>query len=66
MADDGIFNKAASIERCPRRITEEYSGNRQNLFEHQTKQDARHARKAFRGSISSVSLFRGYAVLRSR
>lgn len=40
MADDVILNKAASIERCLRRITEEYGGARQNLFENQTKQDA--------------------------
>ncbi len=51
MADDGIFNKAASIERCLRRITEEYGGNRQNLFEHQTQQDARHVRKAFQAAF---------------
>ncbi|GMV49004.1 MAG: DUF86 domain-containing protein [Nitrospira sp.] len=34
------MNKAASIERCLRRITEEYGGNRGNLFDNQTKQDA--------------------------
>ncbi len=40
MADDVILNKAASIERCLRRITEEYEGDRHSLFGNQTKQDA--------------------------
>lgn len=40
MADDVIVNKAGSIERCLRRITEEYGGDRSNLFDNQTKQDA--------------------------
>ncbi len=40
MADDVILNKAASIERCLRRITEEHAGDRQNLVANQTKQDA--------------------------
>lgn len=40
MADDVIFNKAASIERCIRRIEEEYAGAEQNLVGNQTKQDA--------------------------
>jgi hypothetical protein len=40
MADDVILNKAASIERCLRRIAEEYPGDRQNLAANQTKQDA--------------------------
>lgn len=40
MADDVILNKAASIERCLRRITEEFAGDRQNLAAYQTKQDA--------------------------
>ncbi len=40
MADDVILNKAASIERCLRRIQEEYAGNEQNLTADQTKQDA--------------------------
>ncbi len=39
MAEDVIFNKAASIERCIRRIEEEYAGSEQNLV-NQTKQDA--------------------------
>jgi uncharacterized protein YutE (UPF0331/DUF86 family) len=40
MADDVIVNKAASIERCLRRIQEEYAGDKQNLVANQTKQDA--------------------------
>lgn len=40
MADDVILNKAASIERCLRRIQDEYAGNEQNLVTNQTKQDA--------------------------
>ncbi|CBK42899.1 conserved protein of unknown function [Nitrospira defluvii] len=40
MADDVILNKAVSIERCLRRITEGYAGDRQNLAANQTKQDA--------------------------
>jgi len=40
MADDVIVNKAASIERCLRRIQEEYAGDIQNLVTNQTKQDA--------------------------
>lgn len=40
MADDVILNKAASIERCLRRITEKYGGDPQNLSGNQTKQDA--------------------------
>jgi uncharacterized protein YutE (UPF0331/DUF86 family) len=40
MADDVILNKAASIERCLRRIEEEYAGSEQNLIKNQTKQDA--------------------------
>lgn len=40
MADDVILNKAASIERCLRRISEELAGDRQNLFANQTRQDA--------------------------
>ena len=35
-----VLNKAASIERCLHRITEEYAGDRQNLATNQTKQDA--------------------------
>ncbi len=40
MADDVLLNKAASIERCLRRIREEYAGDRQNLYGNQTRQDA--------------------------
>jgi uncharacterized protein YutE (UPF0331/DUF86 family) len=40
MADDVILNKAASIERCLRRIVEEFNGDDKNLFSNQTKQDA--------------------------
>ncbi|MBH0182794.1 MAG: DUF86 domain-containing protein [Nitrospira sp.] len=40
MADDVILNKAASIERCLQRIQDEYAGNKQNLADNQTKQDA--------------------------
>ncbi|MBK9946025.1 MAG: DUF86 domain-containing protein [Nitrospira sp.] len=40
MVDDVVINKAASIERCLRRIQDEYAGNEQNLIENQTKQDA--------------------------
>ena len=40
MANDVIVNKAASIERCLRRIQEEYAGDKQNLVANQTKQDA--------------------------
>lgn len=39
-ADDVILNKAASIERCLKRIADEYAGNKQNLVGNQTKQDA--------------------------
>jgi len=35
-----VLNKAASIERCLHRITEEFTGDRQNLAANQTKQDA--------------------------
>ncbi|MBS0156002.1 MAG: DUF86 domain-containing protein [Nitrospira sp.] len=40
MVEDVILNKASSIERCIRRIEEEYAGTEQNLVENQTKQDA--------------------------
>lgn len=40
MAEDVILNKAASIERCLRRIEQEYAGAEQNLIGNQTKQDA--------------------------
>jgi uncharacterized protein YutE (UPF0331/DUF86 family) len=38
--DDVALNKAASIERCVRRIREEYAGKPSNLSDNQTKQDA--------------------------
>jgi uncharacterized protein YutE (UPF0331/DUF86 family) len=40
MAEDVILNKAASIERCLRRIEQEYAGAERNLIGNQTKQDA--------------------------
>jgi len=40
MADDVILNKAASIERCLRRVEEEHADNEQNLVGNQSKQDA--------------------------
>jgi len=40
MADDVVLNKAARIERCLARISEEYGGMREHLYENQTKQDA--------------------------
>jgi len=39
MVDDVVFNKVAIIERCIRRIQEEYQGNFLNL-ENNTKQDS--------------------------
>ena len=39
MVDDVVFNKVAIIERCIRRIQEEYQGNILNL-ENYTKQDS--------------------------
>jgi uncharacterized protein YutE (UPF0331/DUF86 family) len=40
MADDVVLNKAATIERCLRRVLSEYAGDMQNLVANQTKQDA--------------------------
>ena len=40
MADDVVLNKAARIERCLARISEEYGGKREHLYDNQTKQDA--------------------------
>ncbi len=40
MVDDVILNKAATIERCLKRVVEEYAGNDANLVTNQTKQDA--------------------------
>lgn len=38
--DDVIINKAAIIERCIKRIREEYAGDPENLCENITKQDS--------------------------
>lgn len=38
--DDIVLNKAATIERCLRRIDEEYQGDATNLEEDQTRQDS--------------------------
>lgn len=40
MADDVLLNKAATIERCLKRIGEEYQNNPENLKKNFTKQDA--------------------------
>ncbi len=40
MADDVILAKAEIIERCLRRIDEEYGGRSENLHENWTKQDS--------------------------
>ena len=40
MADEVVLNKAATIERCLQRVLNEYAGDKQNLVENQTKQDA--------------------------
>jgi uncharacterized protein YutE (UPF0331/DUF86 family) len=40
MADDVLLNKAASIERCLQRITEEYSGKESEISSDYTKQDS--------------------------
>jgi uncharacterized protein YutE (UPF0331/DUF86 family) len=40
MPDDVLLNKAAIIERCISRITEEYAGSDTNLFANITKQDS--------------------------
>lgn len=40
MADDVILNKAAIIERCLKRIEEEYNGNEGTLESNQTRQDS--------------------------
>ena len=40
MADEVILNKAAVIERCLGRITEEYEGNEDELETNYTRQDA--------------------------
>lgn len=38
--DDVTANKAASVERCIRRIRDEYAGDASNLRENLTKQDS--------------------------
>jgi uncharacterized protein YutE (UPF0331/DUF86 family) len=38
--DDIVLNKAATIERCLRRIDEEYDGNAANLEQDLTRQDS--------------------------
>ena len=40
MADDVLLNKAASIERCLKRIDEEYRGHEREFETNQTRQDA--------------------------
>ncbi len=40
MADDVLLAKAAIIERCVSRVREEYAGERANLSDDQTRQDA--------------------------
>lgn len=40
MADNVILNKVAAIERCLKRINEEYEGKSDHLRENQTKQDS--------------------------
>ena len=40
MVDDILLNKADILEKCIRRINEEYQNDSQNLFTHQTKQDS--------------------------
>lgn len=40
MPDDVVVNKAAIIERCIRRIRDEYTGDERNLTENITRQDS--------------------------
>jgi uncharacterized protein YutE (UPF0331/DUF86 family) len=40
MADDVLLDKAATIERCVRRVREEHAGDDANLADNQTRQDA--------------------------
>lgn len=40
MADDVIFNKCAIIERCVRRVREEYAGDPSRLHDDLTRQDS--------------------------
>lgn len=39
MADDVVLAKAATIERCLKRVKEEYANDDRNLFENNTRQD---------------------------
>jgi uncharacterized protein YutE (UPF0331/DUF86 family) len=38
--DDVVLNKAATIERCLARVTQEHAGDDRNLTDNQTRQDA--------------------------
>ena len=40
MVDDVLLNKNATIERCLRRIQEEYAGADANLYNNITRQDS--------------------------
>ena len=40
MVDDVLLNKSATIERCLRRIQEEYAGADANLYDNITRQDS--------------------------
>lgn len=40
MADDVLLNKAASIERCLKRVREEYDGHEEEIATDFTRQDA--------------------------
>ncbi len=40
MVDDVIVNKAASLERCVKRIRDVYAGDDKNLFENLTSQES--------------------------
>lgn len=40
MADDVVVNKAAVIERCVRRVRDEYADDERNLTENITRQDS--------------------------
>lgn len=40
MVDDVLLNKSATIERCLKRIQEEYAGEDTNLYDNITRQDA--------------------------
>lgn len=40
MVDDVLLNKSATIERCLKRIDEEYAGDHTHLYDNITRQDA--------------------------